>query len=132
MMDKNKTKLKSLNCSSPNVVYYILCSCGHTTDYVGCTKDMKRRWSKHKYDIRNENWTACGLAAHFGQHHRGDQEEAIRNLEVTLLDSVVDERDLKRREDTWICNLGTLFVGANTRNEVLSNNRVNYGRGRGN
>jgi hypothetical protein len=59
-------------------------------------------------------------------------EEAIRNLEVALLDSVVNERDLKRREDTWICNLGTLFVGANTRNEVLSNNRVNYGRGRGN
>ena len=93
---------------------------------------MKRRWSKHKFDIRNENWTACGLAAHFGQFHRGDREEAIRNLEVTLLDSVVNERDLKRREDTWICNLGTLFVGANTRNEVLSNNRVNYGRGRGN
>ena len=93
---------------------------------------MKRRWSKHKYDIRNENWTACGLAGHFGQHHRGDQEEAITNLKVTLLDSVADERDLKRREDNWICNLGTLFVGANTRNEVLSNNRVNYGRGRGN
>ena len=93
---------------------------------------MKRRLSKHKYDIRNENWTACGLAAHFGQHHRRDQEERIRNLEVTLLDSVDNVKDLKRREDTWICNLGTLFVGANTRNEVLSNTRVNYGRGRGN
>ena len=71
-----------------------------------------------------------------GQHldllHILDSSTVIRNLEVTLLDSVVNERDLKRREDTWICNLGTLFVGANTRNEVLSNNRVNYGRGRGN
>ena len=93
---------------------------------------MKRRWSKHKYDIRNENWTACGLAAHFGQQHRGDQEEAIRSPKVTIVDSAIDVKDLKRREDEWICNLGTLFVGSNTINEVLSHNRVNYGRGRGN
>ena len=77
---------------------------------------MKRRWSKHKYDIRNENWTACGLTAHFGQHHRGDQEEAIRSLKVTIVDSVMDVKALKRREEEWICNLDTLFVGSNTRN----------------
>ena len=49
---------------------------------------MKSRFSKHKQEIRNGNWTACGLAGHFGQHHRGDLEEAISNLQVTLLDSV--------------------------------------------
>jgi hypothetical protein len=41
---------------------------------------MKRRWSKYKFDIRNENWTACGLAAHFGQYHRGDRGEGAAKL----------------------------------------------------
>ena len=28
-----------------------------------------------------------------------------------IVDSVMEVKDLKRREDEWICNLGTLFVG---------------------
>ena len=122
---------KKVDCSTKNVVYYILCSCGHPLDYVGSTKDMKARWSKHKWDIRNENWTACGLTTHFGQYHRGDQEEAISNLKVTLLDSVSEVKNLKKKENQWMCNIGTLFVGGNTRNEILSQHRVNFGRGTG-
>ena len=121
---------KQLCCSSRNVVYYILCSCGHPTDYVGSTKDMKGRWSKHKSDIRLGNWTACGITTHFEQYHRDDLEGPISRLQVVLLDSVMDVRKLKQKEDEWICNLGTLFVGCNTKNEILSNKRVNYGRGR--
>ena len=55
-----------------------------------------------------------------------DLEEAISNLQVSMVDSVKEIKHLKRIEDIWKCNLGTLFVGLNTRNEVLSNNRVNY------
>ena len=120
---------RRIDCSTPNIVYYILCDCGNVADYVGSTKDMKRRWSKHKYDIRNSNWTACGLTSHFGRHHRGDMEEAIGNLKVTLVDSVEEIKNLKRKEDNWMSNLGTLFVGLNTWNEVLSNNRINFGGG---
>jgi hypothetical protein len=58
-------------------------------------------------------------------------EEAISSLRVTLVDSVRKEKDLKIREDSWMCNLGTLFVGLNSRNEVLSHSRVNYGGNRG-
>ena len=44
-----------------------------------------------------------------------------------LVDSCEVEKDLKKLEDTWMCNLGTLFTGLNSHNEVLSNRRRNYG-----
>ena len=116
-----------LNCSSTNVIYYILCPCTTPGDYVGSTKSMKSRWSKHKQDVRNSNWTACGLTRHFGQHHTGDLEAAIAGLKVVLLDRCEEEKDLKKKEDRWMCNLGTLFVGLNSHNEVLSNRRRNFG-----
>lgn len=98
-------------------------------DYNGSTMEMKRRRSNHKWDIRNEKWTAYGLTSHFGQHHMGDKELAISNMKVTLLDTGKEEKDLKRREDKWMCALGTIFVGANSRNEILSNRRIYYGGG---
>ena len=57
-------------------------------------------------------------------------EDAISNLKVTLVDHWVgdlEERGLKKLEDRWMVNMGTLFTGSNTRNELLSNNRKNYG-----
>ena len=88
---------------------------------------MKSRWSKHKYDIRNSNWTVCGLTRHFGQYHAGDLEAANSALQVVLLDCCEQEEDLKSVEDRWICDFGTLFVGLKTLNEVLSNKRRNFG-----
>ena len=49
------------DCSIQNMVYYILCGCVNEADYVGFTKGMKPPWSKHKYDIRNSNWTELTL-----------------------------------------------------------------------
>ena len=57
-------------------------------------------------------------------------EEAIKNLKVTLVDSVSEVGELKSKEDAWMCNLGTLFTGSNSKNEVLTNRRVNFGIGR--
>jgi hypothetical protein len=108
---------KQLECTTPNLVYHIRCVCMAGASYVGSTTDMKRRWSKHKYDIRQDNWIACGLAGHFGNYHRLAREAHISRLEVTLLDSSEKEKDLKKREDRWICNMGTLFGGGlNKRN----------------
>ena len=118
---------KRIDCSTPNLVYYILCNCNNPSDYVGSTKNMKSRWSRHKGDIRSGNWTACGLTRHFGENHQGDLEEAISALKVVLVDSCEMEKDLKKLEDIWMCNLGTLFSGLNSHNEVLSNRRRNYG-----
>ena len=73
-----------------------------------------------------ENWTAGGLARHFGHCHRG--ETYMNKLEVTLLDSCQEEKDLKKLEDRWICNLGSFFNnGLNSRNEVFNNRRRNFG-----
>ena len=47
----------------------------------------------------------------------GDLEQAINNLKVTLVDTVRNVKDLKKQEDEWMCNIGTIFVGGNTRNE---------------
>ena len=107
----------------------MLCPCTNSADYVGSSKNMKSRWSKHKWDIRNSNWTACGLTKHFGQHHQGNLEAAISGLKVVLLDSCNEESNLKKIEYTWmcLCNLGTLFVGLNSHNEVLTNRRRKYG-----
>ena len=89
---------------------------------------MRDRWNKHKYNIRHASWTACGLTCHFGQFHRRDLEANINMLEVTLLDSGLEEKDLKRQEDKWMCNIGTLYQGGlNTRNDVINHRRRNYG-----
>ena len=102
---------KRIDCNSANVIYHILCPCCNSSDYVGSTKNMKSRWSKHKYDIRNGNWTACGLTNHAGDHRKGDEEAAISGLQVILLDKCEQEEELKR---TSTCDLGTLFVGLNS------------------
>ena len=86
--------------------------------YFGSPVNMKARWSKYRWDIRLENWTAFGLTTHFGQHHRNNMEEAINSLKITVVDSVEEVKRLKTKEDAWICNLGTLFVGLNGKNEV--------------
>ena len=69
----------------------------------------------------------CGLTRHFGQYHTGDLEAAISALQVVLLDCCEQEEDLKSVEDRWMCDLGTLFVGLNKHNEVLSNKRRSFG-----
>ena len=46
---------------------------------------------------------------------------------MILLDKCDQEEELKRTEDRWMCDLGTLCVGLNSHNEVLSNQRRNFG-----
>ena len=81
-------------------------------------------------DVRHGHWTACGLTAHFGQHHRNDIEDALCRLRITLADCVQEEKYLKKTVDHWICNLGTICVGLNSKNDILSNNIVNFRGGR--
>ena len=57
----------------------------------------------------------------------GDIEAALNLLQVILVDQCDQEQDLKTTEDKWMCNLGTLFVGLNSHNEVISNKRGHFG-----
>ena len=126
---------KRLQCNSPNLVYQISCMCGDQMDYIGSTKDLKGRWTKHKKDIREHRWPACGLTRHMGQFHLNDLEAASSRLQVTILDQLegdFSDRGLKTLEDRWIVKMGTCFANSqfnrgNTRNEVLSHQRRNWG-----
>ena len=121
---------KKVDCLTTNAVYYIYCPCAHPSDYVGSAQNgMRDRWNKHRSDIRNGRWTACGVARHFGDHHRNDIEEALKMVEVTVLDRSRSLEDLKSLEDRWMCDLGTVLGprGLNRKNEVLGNNRQNFG-----
>ena len=63
---------------------------------------------------------------HFGDNHTGGIEAALSLLQVVLLDQCEKEADMKKTEDMWMCNLGTLFVGLNSHNEFISNRRRNF------
>ena len=121
---------KRTECTTPNQIYYILCPCNNPKDYVGSTVNMKRRWSKHKLDCRKENYN-CGLTRHFEQNHKGDMEAAISNLQITMLDHLVGpyrEEKLLQIEKDWILNMGTFGpTGLNTRNQLLTGQRRNWG-----
>jgi hypothetical protein len=120
------------SCTTPHTIYHILCPCVNARDYVGSAKDIKRRWSKHKSDCRLGNWDNCGLTKHFQQHHQQDMEAAISALRITLVDHLVGpykEEKLLQLEKDWILNLGTWGpTGLNTRNQLLSNQRRNWGK----
>ena len=118
-------------CMTPNVIYYILCPCAQARDYCGSSTDMRRRWSKHKSDIKKANWDNCGLTKHFQQHHQGELEEAMSRLQVTLVDHVVgdySESKLLQLEKNWILKMGTFGpTGLNTRNQLVSAQRRQWG-----
>ena len=97
---------------------------------MGCTVNMKTRWSRHKSDIRHNREDACGLTKHFALHHQGDMEQAITNLQVILLENleVFSDQALLQLEKNWIINLGTWGpTDLKTRNQLLTNQRRNWG-----
>ena len=109
-------------------MYHIRCVCVAVGSYVGSTVDMRDRWSKHKHGVRHANWTVWGLTSQFGQFHSRNLEANINKLEVTLLDSCLEEKHRKRLGDKWMRNMGTLYQwDLNTRNELLNHRRRNYG-----
>ena len=122
---------RKVDCLTTNAVYYIHCPCAHTSDYVGSAQNgMGDKWNKHHSDIRNRRWTVCGLARHFGDHHRADMEESLTKVEVTVVDGSMRLEYLKSLEDRWMCDLGTVLgpQGLNRKNEVLGNIRINFGQ----
>ena len=122
---------RRITCMTRNLVYYILCPCSNAREYVGSAVDMRRRWSKHKSDVRKEHWENCGLTRHYQQFHQADMEHALGRLQVTLLDHLTgaySEESHLRLEKDWIVKLGTFGPqGLNTRDQLLSNRRRDWG-----
>jgi hypothetical protein len=91
---------------------------------------MKRRWTKHMSDCRLANWANCGLTRHFERHHQQDIEGAISRLQVTILDRLhgtYSEDRLHRLEQSWIHRLSTVYTGCNSRLELTTTSRRNWG-----
>ena len=77
--------------------------------------------------------TVFGLTKHFGQHHRDEMEVTIADLKVTYFDHLTGnyrEERLLQLETDWIVRMETFGpTGLNTRNQLLSQQRRNWGPG---
>ena len=124
--DRGFTLLDPISCSSTNVIYLIICSCGKY--YVGRTDKPRARWANHKSHIRT-SFTDCNLASHcvkyhdhlVGAHTLYDLDEVKSSLKFILLESLGGEaslEDLKFKENIWRNRLESWApLGLNTRND---------------
>ena len=83
---------KKLNCSSPNLVYYLKCTdCpagpGVTPHYVGSSVRFKGRWSSHKNDMIKGVGKDCGFCEHWARHHKADLSD-ISKIQIYFLSIV--------------------------------------------
>ena len=118
---------QNLTCSSPNLIYLIICNEDDHRDYawyVGSAGDMKIRWRNHKSDFLLGKCSKSGLAGHsIHPHPRSEKFKPIQYLQVILLESVGEkatDKKLLDRELWWQTNIGTLFFGLNKRNDTRS------------
>ena len=118
--------------------------------YVGSTTDVCGRWAKTKKACLDRNDASTGMYKHFMNGcPRHNESGDLSHLKWTLIDFVDTSTErlskaghqggakcrcsecerLKRQEDKWICRLGTFYGvnGLNTRDEIKSKSRVNYG-----
>ena len=105
-----------ITCSSPNTVYVVMCEV-HNECHVGCTTDVKALWRNHKSDAKLKKATKCRVADHVTKFkHPGDPQLGF--LTIVAVEEVKEKKDLIVRETYWMCNLGTIFKGMNTRKDL--------------
>ena len=90
----------------------------HNEWYVGSTTDLKARWRHPKPDAKLKKATKCGVADHVTKFQHPEAPQ-FGFLTIVAIEAVKEKRDLIVRENYWMCNLGTIFKGMNTRNTVL-------------
>ena len=101
------------------MIYLLRCKSHHTAVYIGSAKNLKARWANHKSDTNLKKTKKCQVAHHVcaSPHHGGTD---LACLEIFAIDAVNDEKQLGPREMWWQCNVGTLFVGLNSRKDFQS------------
>jgi len=91
---------KNVDCTTKGVVYCITCTCCGL-QYVGETKrSVHCRFSEHRYSIKKGHTI---LAKHFRK-----TGHTVENMRLTVLE-LVEENNLKEREDFWIRQLITPY-----------------------
>ena len=90
--------------------------------YVGSTTDLRARWRNHKSDAQLRKATKCEMADHVTRFPHPDDPQ-LDFLTIVAVEAVREKRNLIVRENYWLCNLGTIFKGMNSRkdpNSVIS------------
>ena len=131
----------SLSCLDQYVIYSItdkICN----KQYIGRTKDMRKRWANHKSHIKNKNTKYCNVATHYNDNSITSHNWSSGNIDGTLpseinlviIDKInVEPWDtenslmskLARKEGFWQSQLNALSTeqGLNKRNErKITNN----------
>ena len=112
---------KHLTCTTKNVIYILKCKLHPDQLYIGSTKNLKLRWANHKSDTKLRKVTKCTVSKHVCESPHPISDN-LDFLEITAIDSVTDESKLLQREIFWICNVGTIFKGLNTRQDIAQVN----------
>ena len=115
--NRPKKIYKHLNCSTPNLVYYLKCGqcpCPGIPHYTGSTVDFKARWRSHKSDMTRLAGRCCNFCEHWSRHHSGAPND-LGGVQIFFLDSVEDPGPkaegypkLRQLESKWMVDLGSL------------------------
>ena len=99
------------------MIYIVKCKIHPDDWYVGSTKNLKLRWANHKSDVKLQKIHKCNVAKHVWATPHPISEN-WEFLQIMAIDTVEDEEKLLERKTYWACNLGTIFQGLNTRQEI--------------
>ena len=108
---------KHLTCKTPNIIYMLQCKIHPDAVYIGSTIDIKPRWRNHKSDFLRKQTHKCGWSAHSSATHPDDNK--VTYTRTLIIDQVNDPSKLIERETWWQANVGTIFVGLNSRHQLL-------------
>ena len=115
-MKKSNHLPAPITCSSVNLIYLIICSCGKY--YVGRTENPRHRWANHKSHVRQSYTSYVNLV---GGDKLYDLAEVKAAFKFTLLEALGPDCDadaLKRKEDMWRTRLESWYpVGLNKRDD---------------
>ena len=116
-----------IDCRSINVIYLIICSCGHY--YVGRTENPRSRWANHKSHVRTAYTKSCNLASHcvakhkhlVGENKLYEVDEVKVAFKLILLEALgpnISLDELKKKEGVWRTKLESWApIGLNTRDD---------------
>ena len=75
------------------------------------------RSENHKSDAKLKKATKCGVADHVTKF-KHPEDPQLGFLTIVAIETVKEKKDLIVRENYWMCNLGTIFKGMNTRTDL--------------
>ena len=91
----------------------------HNDWYVGSTTDLRARWRNRQSDAKLKKATKCGVADHVTRFPHPDDPQ-LDFLTIVAVEAVRGKKYLIVREDYWLCNLGAIFKGMNSRKDLNS------------